>query len=394
MEREDLKNHFSGKKILVTGGTGFIGSRLIEKLIVEYNADVTAIVRNYSKAMRIARLSVKLVYGDITDKESILKASENADYIFHCAYGNVGTAEEKDTVNVKGTKNLLEAALAHKPQRLVYLSTLMVYGQPEVKVLNEETPKKKSKDQYSESKRIAEEIVFNYYQKYNLPVSVIQPTAVYGPWAPSYGIRIFNQMHTGKIAMVNSGVGVINLIYIDDLVQMMLLCAVKKEAIGEAFLAADNECPDYKNFYSYFEKIVGEERTVSLSAEDILKRSKKSFFKALKKAISIKVNFNEFIALMQYKPMKIITGLLKRLIPKPLLKKIKSKILPAPASSSIQKAVRPIILPNKDAVKFQLLTTRVFSSKEKKLLGFAPEYNLEKGFSEVEKWYKWYYNKN
>jgi len=80
-----------GKQVLVTGGTGFIGGRLVEKLVLECDAKVRVLVRNFAHSASIARFPLEIIQGDVTDTEAVRRAADGCDVIFHCAYGNSGT---------------------------------------------------------------------------------------------------------------------------------------------------------------------------------------------------------------------------------------------------------------------------------------------------------------
>ncbi len=113
----------SGKRVLVTGGTGFIGGRLVERLILEHKADVRVLVRNFARVPRIARFSVEMLYGDVTNPSDVERAVDGCEVIFHCAaLGSKGSKEIRRLVNVGGTRNVLEAARHAGANRVVYLS--------------------------------------------------------------------------------------------------------------------------------------------------------------------------------------------------------------------------------------------------------------------------------
>ena len=116
------------RRILVTGASGFIGGRVVEKLVRDRGARVRALVRDVAGAARIARFPVELVRGDVTDPPSVRAAASGCQAIIHCAYGNRGSATERHAVNVAGTRNVLDAAVAAQVDRVVHLSTLVVYG--------------------------------------------------------------------------------------------------------------------------------------------------------------------------------------------------------------------------------------------------------------------------
>src|SRR5581483_2476179 len=98
-ERRRIQAHLFGvtsmeslanARVLVTGGTGFIGGRLIERLVLQHGAHVRVLVRRYDSATRAARLPVELIGGDVTHAADVERAMTGCDYVFHCAYANAG----------------------------------------------------------------------------------------------------------------------------------------------------------------------------------------------------------------------------------------------------------------------------------------------------------------
>src|SRR3989304_134100 len=118
------------KNILVTGGTGFIGSNLTQKLLAEgYN--VTIFRRETSNLFGINGIDVEHQIGDVRDKESIRKAMEGCDTVFHTAATVSFWRKKRDLiyeVNVIGTRNVAEAALEVGVERLVYTSSVAAFG--------------------------------------------------------------------------------------------------------------------------------------------------------------------------------------------------------------------------------------------------------------------------
>jgi len=103
-------NSLKGKRILVTGATGFIGGRVVERLVLEEGAEVVALVHQYRNAVRLARFSVHLIQGDVTDAECVTNAAEGCDAIVHAAVSFTGTAEQNQRVTVEGARNVCETA--------------------------------------------------------------------------------------------------------------------------------------------------------------------------------------------------------------------------------------------------------------------------------------------
>lgn len=148
-----------GQRILVTGGTGFIGGRLVEQLMLNHQVKVRAVVRDFRRAIRMRRFDVELVGASLTDQAVLNNAMKDCDTVFHCAFGSSGNAQQQRETTVDGTRSLLEAAQSAGVKRFINLSTLSVYGDLTTATLNEESPRHKSGDLYADTKLAAEQLV-------------------------------------------------------------------------------------------------------------------------------------------------------------------------------------------------------------------------------------------
>lgn len=152
---------------LVTRATGFIGSRLVEELAKRGNA-VRALVRKDSNTSRLESMHVDLVYGDITDKKSVIAALRGCDRLYHTAAVFQWWVPQKriyDQVNVDGTKNVLAAALEAGISKVVYTSTAETIGEAKGEKKTETTPHRGFHlSEYSKSKYLAEQEAIKYYQ--------------------------------------------------------------------------------------------------------------------------------------------------------------------------------------------------------------------------------------
>ncbi len=256
-------------RVAVTGATGFIGGRIVERLVSDRGAPVRAVVRELAGADGVARYPVEIVGADVTDPRALDDAVEGCDVVIHCAYGTRGDREQQRAATVEGTRNLLEAACRARVRRLVHLSTVMVYGPTSEPVLRESLPRRASGDAYGDAKLEAEELVFRYHRERGVPVTVIQPTAVYGPFGLAWTTRVLERLSSGVVPLIDGGRGICNAVYVDDVAEAALLAAERGEAVGEAFLIS-GEPVTYSEFYGRFAQMLGGGRTVSLSADEAI----------------------------------------------------------------------------------------------------------------------------
>ncbi|MCP4613409.1 MAG: SDR family NAD(P)-dependent oxidoreductase [Planctomycetes bacterium] len=180
------------KKVLVTGAGGFIGSHLTERLF-ELGAKVRAFVRYTSRSdegfikyfSEDLRKNIDIVYGDIRELETVVKAMDGVDIIFNLAalvgipYSYIHPQEVIEA-NTIGTLNILMAARDAGIEKLVQTSTSEVYGTARYVPIKEEHPKQ-PQSPYSASKIAADAIALSFYHSFDLPVAVIRPFNTYGP---------------------------------------------------------------------------------------------------------------------------------------------------------------------------------------------------------------------
>jgi nucleoside-diphosphate-sugar epimerase len=256
-----------GRRVLVTGATGFIGGRLIEKLYWEHGAIVRALVRDMPRAARIARFPIETIYGDIADEHTVRRAASGAEVVFHCAYGNREGTER--AVNVYGTEIVAQEVLRSGIQRLVHVSTMAVYGYPTAGEIDETTAYEGSGDLYMQTKREGERRVIELHREKGLPVAVIQPTCVYGPYGLAFTIDPLRELQTRNVALVDGGGGLFPGIYIDDLANALVLAATEPAAVGETFLISCAAPVTFRRFYGAYEAMLGRSSTICMTADEI-----------------------------------------------------------------------------------------------------------------------------
>jgi len=262
----------SDKTVLITGATGFVGNRLVERLVLGSDYKTRAMVRRFSGPglARLARLPTQLVLGDILDPNSLTEAAKGCDVVVHCAYGNSGSGSQRRESTVSGTENVLKAALQAGVRKVIYLSSSAVHGRdPKIPLVDEAAPFKNDRDVYSESKIEAEKLVWRYHREHGLPVVVFRPTLIYGPYGRTWTVRIVKEIQSGAI-LTNGGSGAANLVYVDNLVDAILLGMEKDAGDGEAFILVDDEQLTWQDVYkNYAEMLDAHPPLHDMSAEEI-----------------------------------------------------------------------------------------------------------------------------
>jgi nucleoside-diphosphate-sugar epimerase len=228
-------------RILVTGGTGFTGSRLCERLIKD-GYEVRTIARKPTTATHLARLGVEVISGDIQDFDTALKATASVEKVYHVAalYRREGVPRRMFwDVNVTGTENLLRASLAKDVARFIHCSTVGVHGGIKQPPANEDTPYGPG-DHYQESKTEGEKIAIRFMQQKQIAVTVLRPAPIYGPGDLRF-LKLFKAIHNRRFWMIGNGEVFYHLTYIDDLIEGILLCGTNNSAVGRIYIIGGKE---------------------------------------------------------------------------------------------------------------------------------------------------------
>jgi nucleoside-diphosphate-sugar epimerase len=224
-------------KALVTGATGFIGSYLAESLI-KRGFEVTCLIRQTSNLKWIEHLDLQYISCDLADIDSCADKIAGFDYIFHLS-GLTKSVSERDffSANAECTKKLLRVVADKTPgiSRFVYISSLAAAGPSNDGIPLSEASSPRPVSFYGNSKLEGEKAVMGY--KDRLPVTVIRPSAVYGPRDTDLFV-MFKMIKTGIFPYW--GKCYYSLLYVEDLISGILLSAEKKEAEGKVFFLSDN----------------------------------------------------------------------------------------------------------------------------------------------------------
>jgi nucleoside-diphosphate-sugar epimerase/predicted dehydrogenase len=230
-------------KVLVTGATGFLGHRLVNAL-ARSGVQVRAFVRDLSQVSPELEQHVELVCGDLRDPSSMANAMQGINVVFHCAAvtaNNVAWKNHYET-NVQGTASVLQAALEARVKRVVYASSVIVYGIEQRRLpVREDDLYALNSDKwayYLRSKLEADKLALAYWKEHKLPVSVLRLGILYGPGGNRAVGRGLLQLGPLRF-LVGTGNNRLPFTYVDNAVNCMLLAAVCPEAVGQAYNVVD-----------------------------------------------------------------------------------------------------------------------------------------------------------
>jgi len=228
-------------KVFVTGGTGFIGGEIVRQLRARGD-EVVCLVRNPEKGAKVAALGCELAAGDLGDGEAILKGMAGCDAVIHAAaIYEVGIpAKQRPAMweaNVAGTERVMKAALEAKVPRIVYVSTVGVFGNTGGKVVDEtyEHPEGSYTSYYEETKLEAHKIVKRMIAEQDLPAIIVQPGGVYGPGDTSQVADLLGEFFAGKLPLLPFPELGICMSHVEDIAGGVLL-ALDKGKLGEIYV--------------------------------------------------------------------------------------------------------------------------------------------------------------
>jgi dihydroflavonol-4-reductase len=248
------------KKILVTGGNGFLGANLARMLSAE-NYDVRIMVRKNANLQALEGLALDIFYGNIDNENDALKAVEGCDYVIHSASitQQAGISfEQHERINVTATKYIVHACLQHKIEKLIYVSTANTIGPGSMKEPGTELngfSYFKAHSGYINSKYLAQQFVLEQVLQQKLPAVIVNPTFMIGAYdsKPSSGQIILYGLHK-KILFYPPGGK--NFVHIQDVCRG-IINAIKFGKAGDCYLLA-GENLSYKSFFKTLNKISGQ----------------------------------------------------------------------------------------------------------------------------------------
>ncbi|MGM9479729.1 NAD-dependent epimerase/dehydratase family protein [Roseateles sp. NT4] len=323
-------------RCLITGASGFIGTRLCERMDAQGGQAYVAMARS-AAGSQPGRSSVQadlLVPGDAA------RALAGCDAVIHLAHGGRGP---------EATRRLVEAAVAQKVRRFVHISTMSVHGpRPGIEAAREETARIGRYDEgYSDSKAEQEEIVQAAIDKGDLAAVILRPTVVYG-LGGHFERQVLQQAKAGEVTLFDDGRGVCNAVFVDDVCDAIEAALLSDAAVGQAMFINADRSISWGEFIRGFAALVEPPpRIVSLSAA------------------AVETWWAEH-------PPEPVGGLATRVLRKlKHLAGVRPPVSPWPPLGRVRRETFPITFAN---------------DKAKRLLGWSPRVDFEQGLALTADW--------
>ena len=359
MDRNDL--------ILVTGASGFIGGRLVE-LLAERGLRVRAAISNASKLSRISQLDVERVRADLTDHAALSHAVAGCNVIFHVAYRFGGSARQQK-INLDAARALAEAFLKQGGRRFVHVSSISAYGDPSDGELTEETPQRPTREPYSATKQKIERLLLDLHRARGLPVAILQPGIVYGPYGSIWTTPLLEQVRSMRVVLPNGGHGICNAVYIDDVVNALMLAADCDAAVAESFLVSGASSVTWREFYGAYEKMLG--RTAVVDPGEAQLGIVESSWRRPPHSSSVG---------------RLKAGV-RRLLPGPVKAIIKRGLrLFLGRQAAASDAETPFFVPDGLLRALYASKTHIRIDKARRILGYKPTFDLDEGMARTAEW--------
>lgn len=257
------------KKILVTGGAGFVGSHIVDRLSPQNDVVVLDNLFTGSLAnLAGSKDRIKFIEGDIRDKKLVKDIiAGGIEFVFHLAahasvIGSIADPDLDMDVNIRGTLNILEACRDSKIKRLVYAGSAAVYGDARYLPVDEDHPLN-PESPYAVSKLAAEKYCFSFYKVYGVPTAVIRCFNIYGPrqgtgqYANAISTFLGKLKKGEPLTIYGDGEQTRDFVFVSDVASGNLLAATQPVATGGVFNIASSTATSINQLVTIINKISG-----------------------------------------------------------------------------------------------------------------------------------------
>jgi dihydroflavonol-4-reductase len=372
-------------KILITGATGFIGTRLCERLSLHYKVPYRALVRTFAKATRIARLNAEMAGGDLMNAAAVREALKGCDAVVHLAHAD-------DKLAVKETGTLLQVCQESGVKRFVHVSSMAVHGPgPGPETAHEETARiGRYGESYFDSKAEVEELVQSVTRRHGPATVILRPTIVYGPHS-THVVEVVAEARKGDMCLIDNGSGICNAVYVDDVCGAIWAGLTTETGVGMAFFINGNEDITWKQFIETFARMV----EPPPDFRDVSSQEVRAHWEGQRPTFAS--NVNSFMRLMRsvefHKQLGTVPafGTAIRAVKSSLVSHLSlEKVLEIKAGNEspppLDEALTGPSLPNRGRLLKEMCMVRLSNELAREKLGWVPRYNFRLGSELTGNW--------
>ncbi len=354
----------SGTSVAVTGGTGFIGGRLVERL-ARCGAETTCLIRGRDAGTRLHRAGARIRRLDLVDLDAVRAALAGVEVVFHLAYD-----WEDEAWNLAALQSLIAACTANGCRRLVHVSSFVVYDLPQAGSVSEDTAPTTATQGYAHVKRRLEQVLLDAVRARGVPATIVQPTIVYGPLSRSWTLDPAESLRHGTVILPDAGEGTCNAVYVDDVVSAMMLAAERPTAIGQRYLVSGPAPVTWRTFYDAMARAVGAKGPRFRPAQAI-RRANGPAGRVGRLLRDPELAIRRVAGIG---PVRRLVTTLLRVLPGGL-RRVAQQRLYVPAS----RRNGHVHLPDAGHLAFLQSRTTIGSEKARQELGYAPAFDFERG---------------
>ncbi|AFZ58483.1 NAD-dependent epimerase/dehydratase family protein [Anabaena cylindrica FACHB-243] len=261
--------NLSEKTLLISGISGFIGLRATAIALTK-GMKVRGLQHSQLQAQKAQQLGAEVIVGSVTDPAAVRKACQDVDIVLHTAaiVKEHGSLKEFRDVNVGGTINMAKAAKNAGVKTFVHLSSVIVYGYNYPNYVTESGPIFAENHPYCQTKIESEKELLRLNSPPDFNIIILRPGDVYGPGSYPWVVRPLAMMRQKIFLLANNGQGVMNHLYVDNLIDAIFL-AMEKEAYGEVLNITDGEETSWQEYFTRLADIAGLSAPSSLPKNEL-----------------------------------------------------------------------------------------------------------------------------
>ncbi len=230
-------------KIFITGATGFIGITTVKKLNTTHH-ELYCLVRKSSHVDELKKTGANLLIGDVTDKKSLNAGMKGCDVVINLAnlysYWEPYNRIYRD-INIEGTRNVMEAALEEGIQKVLHISSVVIYGLSPDIPFTEASPIGEHQSEYARTKYEGDQIAWDLHEKRGLPLAMIYPCAVFGPDDPKATGDYIKRLIKKQMPIKGMENCVITCVHVNDVAEAIIKAMEKDDNIGEKYIVGKEQ---------------------------------------------------------------------------------------------------------------------------------------------------------